>query len=64
METELHLTVEHAAQSLHQAIGFMVHFADSHNLVQGRAGGNGESILVDDLVAGVEFGDDEMDGGA
>ena len=47
-----------------QAARLVVCLADTHDLVQRRAGRNVERGLLNDLIARIEFGHDKVTGGA
>ncbi|MEZ6051026.1 MAG: hypothetical protein R3C02_06485 [Planctomycetaceae bacterium] len=55
MEVEFDLSVDDAAEAFGEALGFVVCLAGTNDLVEGRAGGDGERGLVDDLISWVEL---------
>src|SRR2546423_15378185 len=64
VEVELDFAGDDAAEAFDEAAGFVVFLAEADDLVELHAGGNSVGGLVDDLIAGVELGDDEVTGGA
>src|SRR5437660_8486176 len=64
MKMQLHFAVEHAPQSLDQAGRLMIGLADALDLLERRSRGDGEGVLMDDLIARIQLRHDEMDGGA
>ena len=60
VEVQTDLAIDDPSKSFDQAGGLILGFAGFDNLIQWSAGRDGECTLVDGLVAGVKFGDDEM----
>ena len=61
VEVQFHLAVDDAFDAFGQAGRLVVGFADADDFAQRGAGGDAEGALVDDLVPGVEVGNDEVD---
>ena len=61
---ELDFPIEYPAQTFNQASGLVVRLPNADNLLQGGARGHSKGILVNDLIAGVQFGHDKMNRGA
>src|SRR4051812_5333181 len=61
---KLGFAIDDAADTFDEAAGLVVFLAEADDLVELHAGGDGKGGLVDDLIAGVELGDDEVAGGA
>ena len=64
VEVELDFAVDDAADAFDQATWFVIFLAEADDLVELHAGRDSERRLIDDLVASVELGDDEVTGRA
>ncbi len=62
MEVKLHFPVNHPADTFHQARRLVVRFTLPFNRFQGRAGKYGESALMDNLISGIQFRDNKVNG--
>ena len=60
VEVQLHFAIDHAAHAFDQAMRLVVFLAEANDVVQRHAGRHGERRLIDDLIAGVQLGHDEM----
>lgn len=60
MKVQLHLTINDAADALDQTARLVVGLADADDVVERFTRGDGEGGLVDDLVSGVKFWNDEV----
>ena len=61
MKVQLDFAVDNAADAFDDARRFVVSLALAFDVCQLSSWSHGECALMDDLIAGVEFGDDEVD---
>src|SRR5262245_56032930 len=64
VEVELDFAGDDAADAFDEAAGLVVFLAEADDLVELHAGRYRVGGLINDLIAGVELGDDEVAGGA
>ena len=57
---EFDFTVDDPANAFDQTLWFVVFLSDADNLFQIHSVRNGKRGLLDDLVPGIQFGNDEM----
>ena len=62
MEVQFNFPINDSPESFKQTIGFVIRFAKPLDISEGGSGQDAESSLVDDLIAGIQFRHDEMDG--
>lgn len=62
MEVQFDFAIDDATQALDQARRLVVGFPLPLDCFEWRAGFDGERALMDDLIAGIKFRNDEMDG--
>ena len=60
MEVQLNFAVDDAADAFDETGRFVVALPLAFDRIERSSGSHGECALVDDLIAGVEFGDDEV----
>jgi hypothetical protein len=63
VKVELHFALANPPDPFHEAFRFVLLLTDAYHLVEFRSWRDAEGGLVDRLVAGIEFGHDEMAGG-
>lgn len=63
MKVQLHFAVHDSADTFDDAIRFMVRFSEAFNVRQRGSRRDTEGALEDNLVSGIQFRDDEMNGG-
>jgi hypothetical protein len=64
MEVEFHFSIDNSPQTFHQAVRLVIGFALSLDVSQRRPGQHAERSLIDDLIAGIQFRNDKMNGGS
>ena len=64
VEMKLDFTGQDSSQAFDQAIRFVIRFTLAFDVFQRSSRQNSKGALMDDLVAGTQFGNDEMDGGS
>src|SRR5262245_174936 len=57
---ELDFAIDDAADAFDKAAGLIVFLSEADNLFELHAGGYGIGRLIDDLITGVELGNDEV----
>ena len=64
LEVQFNLSIDHAPQTFDKADWFVVRFALPLDFFECCARRNGESRLMDYLISGIQFGNDEMSRGS
>src|SRR5438105_4750832 len=55
VEVKLYLSIQHPAQALNQTGRLMIRLANALNLLKRCSRGHGEGVLVNNLIAGIQF---------
>ena len=62
MEVQFHFSIDDPPHPLNQAAWLVIRFTLPLDLFQGSSGEHCKCALMDDLVSGIQFGNDEVDG--